>query len=101
MADFSITGHMKVGTLKERFHNEFGSLLRVYAGVKFADDDATVSSIAKKTVKRGSEVKAHGRTKVINFENAMKEIYGIRVQVAAKDDSKLVDNELTLAQSGK
>jgi hypothetical protein len=101
MADFDITGNLKVGTLKKRFKDEFGSTLRVYNGVKFADDDATVASIAKKTIQKGSEVKAHGRTKVGNFEESIKETYGIRVQVASPDDSSLVDNNLTLSASGK
>ena len=29
---FSITGQMKVSTLKKRFHDEFGLTLRVYDG---------------------------------------------------------------------
>jgi len=36
-----------------------------------------------------------------NFEKKMMELYGIKVQVASGDDSKLVDNSLTLSQSGK
>jgi hypothetical protein len=31
----------------------------------------------------------------------MKDIFGIKVQVATKDDSALVDNGLTLTASGK
>ena len=101
MADFTISGNMKVSTLRSKFKEEFGSTLRVYDGVKLADDDSTVASIAKKTVKRGSEMRAHGRMKVGNFEVAVKETYGIRVQVATPTNSALADNELTLSQSGK
>lgn len=92
---------MKVQTLQDNFKEEFGSTLRVYRGMKFADPDDTVGSIAKKTVKRGEEVSAHGRTKVGNFEKAVMEAYGIRVQVACPENENLVDNSLSLTQSGK
>jgi len=101
MADFKISGKMKVGTLKARFKESFGSTLRVYHGVGFANDDATVASIAKKSVKAGSEVSAHGKTKVGNFEKSVLAEYGIKVQIAKPDDSALSDNDLTLTQSGK
>ena len=45
MADFSIDGRMKVKTLKKQFKEAFGSTLRVYKGVGFADDEATLASI--------------------------------------------------------
>ena len=40
MADLSISGKMKVKTLKANFKEAYGSTLRVYVGKKFADDDA-------------------------------------------------------------
>jgi hypothetical protein len=101
MADFAISGRMKVKTLKANFKNEFGSTLRVYKGVKFADDDDTIASIASKKIESGSELKVNGNTKVGTFEDKMKDIFGIKVQVATKDDSALVDNGLTLTASGK
>jgi len=100
MADFSISGNMKVGTLKKRFKENFGSTLRVYKGKKFADDELTVASLATESIQRGAEVKAHGRMKVGNFESKLKESFGIIVQVATADDSKLVDNSLSLSESG-
>ncbi len=51
MADFTITGRMKVKTLKADFKENFGSTLRVYNGQKFADDDATLASIRKNDAK--------------------------------------------------
>ena len=51
MADFKINGNMKIGTLRKNFTKEFGSTIRLYKGIKFADDDDTVGSIAKKSVK--------------------------------------------------
>jgi len=101
MSDLKISGHMKIKTLKANFKAEFGSTLRVYSGVKFADDDATIGKISSLTIKAGSEVSANGHKKVGNFEKELHEVFGIKVQVASPDDSKLVDNELTLSQSGK
>ena len=101
MADFKISGHMKIKTLRENFTKQFGSTIRVYNGVKFASDDDTVGKIAKKTVKRGQEVGANGRKKVSTFEKQMKDVYGIKIQVANKNDSELVANDLSLTESGR
>ena len=67
MADLSISGKMKVKTLKANFKEEYGSTLRVYNGKKFADDDATLASIRKEDAK-GGEVKINGKMLVGNFE---------------------------------
>ena len=74
MADFSISGNMKIKTLKDNFKDQFGSTIRVYNGVKFASDSDTVGKIAKKSVKRGEDVSANGRTLVGNFEKQMNKI---------------------------
>lgn len=100
MADLSITGRMKVKTFKTSFKEEYGSTLRVYVGPKFADDDATLASIRKDGAK-GGEVKINGRMLVGNFEKKIFEEFGIKIQVATPDDSKLSDNTMTLSASGK
>ena len=101
MADFSISGNMKIKTLKDNFKDQFGSTIRVYNGVKFASDSDTVGKIAKKSVKRGEDVSANGRTLVGNFEKQMNKNYGIKIQVATRNDSELVANDVSLTQSGK
>lgn len=98
MADFKISGNMKVKSLKDDFKNEFGGTLRVYDGRSHADDDAKVGSIAKKTIARGSEVSANGNLLVRTFEDRIKETFGIRVEVAVADDSKLADDGCTLGK---
>ena len=100
MADFSISGKMKVKTLKANFKEEYGSTLRVYNGKKFADDDATLASIRKEDAK-GGEVKINGKMLVGNFEKKILEEFGIRIQVASPDHSKLADDSVTLTASGK
>ena len=100
MADFSISGKMKVKTLKANFKEEYGSTLRVYNGKKFADDDATLASIRKEDAK-GGEVKINRKMLVGNFEKKILEEFGIRIQIASPDDSKLADDSVTLTASGK
>ncbi len=100
MADFNINGRMKVSTLKKQFKDAFGSTLRVYKGKQFADEDATLASIRGEGAK-GGELACKGNMKVGSFEDKVKELYGISVQVATPDDSKLSDNSLTLTASGK
>ena len=96
-----ISGQMKIRTLKANFHQLFGSHLRLYDGNRLADEDATVASIAKTRISVGTSISAHGRTKVGNFEDNMMEAFGIRIQVANTDDNRLVNNDLSLAQSGR
>ena len=100
MADFSISGKMKVKTLKANFKEEYGSTLRVYNGKKFADDDATLASIRKEDAK-GGEVKINGKMLVGNFEKKILDEFGIKIQVANPDDSKLSEDSITLTASGK
>lgn len=92
MADFKITGNMKVKSLKEDFKAEFGGTLRIYDGRSHADDSATVGSVAKKTISKGSEVSANGNLLVKSFEKRIKDTYGIRVEVANADDTKLASD---------
>lgn len=101
MADFDISGRMKVKTLRTNFKKEFGSTLRVYNGVKFADDDATIASIADKKIAADAEVKANGRLKISTFSKKMADAFGIKVRVSDKDDKTLIDPEKTLTESGK
>ena len=95
---------MKVKTLKEKFKECFGSTLRVNKSASckgaFADDDATLASIRAEGAK-GGELVVKGNIKVGNFEKKVAELYGIGVQVANADDSKLADNEITISAAGK
>ncbi len=100
MADLKITGRMKVKTLRKDFQDAFGATLRVYNGARFADDNDTIASIRKGDAK-GGEFSANGNTKVGNFEKKVKELFGVKVQVATKDDSALADNDATLSQVGR
>lgn len=104
MADFTLNGRTKVKTLKDNFKKNFGSTLRVYKSVSckgaFADDNATLASIRAEGAK-GGELVVKGNMQVGNFEKMVAELFGVGVQVANADDSKLVDNSITLTASGK
>lgn len=100
MADFKVSGRMKVSSLQSQFKKNFGGTLRVYNGNKFADGGDTLASIRKGDVK-GGEFSASGNMHVGRFEDQMKENFGIKVQVANKDDSKLVKDNTSLSSSGK
>ena len=104
MAEFKLDGRMKVKGLKESFKKCFGASLRVYKSETckgaFADDDATLASIRAEG-KKGGELIVGGNLRVGNFEKKIAELYGIGVQVANKDDSKLADNDITLVAAGK
>ena len=94
---FSITGQIKVSTLKKRFNKEFGLTLRVYDGRSFADEDQTIGQIRKK--KGSGELSIKKNMKVGTLEEKIEEEFGIKVQIAGSDDSYLCKNELTLSSA--
>ncbi len=104
MAEFKLDGRMKVKTLKDNFKKNFGSTLRVYKSATcrgaFADDNATLASIRAEG-KAGGELTVGGNLKVGNFEKKVSEMYGIGVQVANSDNTKLADDNVTLVAAGK
>lgn len=95
---------MKVKSLKENFKKNFGATLRVYKSVScrgaMADDDSTLASLRAEGYK-GGELVVGGNLRVGNFEKKIAELYGIGVQVANADNSKLADDKITLVAAGK
>lgn len=100
MAELNLNGRTLVKTLKKEFKENWNATLRVYNGVKFADDEATLASIRKGDAK-GGELKVSGNIKVGNFESKMLEIFGVKVQVANSDDTKLSNNDITISAAGR
>lgn len=94
----NISGRMKVKSLKKEFNAEFGLVIRVYDGNKFADDDATIASLRK-----GGEIKGEfspqKNMKVGSFEDRMKADFGLKIQIAGSDDSYLCSDTLTLSKA--
>jgi hypothetical protein len=102
MAEFTVSGRMKVKTLKNTFKESFGVSLRVYKGNRFADDEDTLASVRKDTaLKTRDDLKVSGNMQIGTFTKKFKEIFGISVRVSDKDDEKLLDESITLSQAGK
>ena len=104
MAEIKINGRTTVRKLKADFKAAFGSSLRVYMSPtckgKMADDAATLASIRAEGAK-GGELSVKGNKTVGKFETEFAETWGIGVQVANADDTKLADNSVTLVAAGK
>ena len=84
---FSITGQIKVSTLKKRFHKEFGLTLRVFDGRSLADEGQTIGQIRKK--KGSGDLSIKKNMKVGTLEEKIESEFGIKVQIAGSDDSYL------------
>lgn len=103
MADLRIDSRMKVKTFKANFKKAFGASLRVYTTATCkakADDEATLGSLMTAGVK-GGEQTFGGNLRVGNFEKKVTEMFGIGVQVANADDTKLAKDDITLVAAGK
>ena len=97
-ADLKVSGIMTVKRLKENFKNEFGGTLRVYDGRAKADDNATLASIRRNEDAKGEELVCNGHLTVGSFERRMRDIFGIKVQVATPDDWTLALDGITLSK---
>ena len=73
----------------------------MYHGAKFADEKATLASLRKEGGSKAGDLKVSGNMLVGNFEKKFLETYGIKIQVANADDSKLVSDSLTLSAASK
>ena len=101
MAELSVSGRLTVGSLKNQFKKEFGLTLRIYYGARFADEKATLASLRKEGGSKAGDLKISGNMQVGNFEKKFLEIYGIKIQVATGDDTKLINDILTLSAASK
>ena len=99
MITIKISGRKTVKTLKKEFKTAFDATLRVFIDTDIAKDTATLASIRKSSTKSG-EIMLRGNILVSNFEKIMIEDFGIKIQVADKNDENLVNNSLTLAKCG-
>ena len=103
MADLRIDSRMKVKTFKANFKKAFGATLRVYTTANCkanADDEATLGSLMAEGTK-GGEATFGPNLKVGSFEKKIVDMYGIGVQVANSTNSKLSNDNITLAAAGK
>ena len=96
MSEIKVSGKLHVSSLKERFLKTFGVSIRVYHGVKFAEEDATLASVRVEGAGPSREFAVHGATKVGNVEKQFLENIGVKIQI---EDAagQLADNGVTLA----
>ena len=99
MITLKISGRKTVKTLKKEFKNAFDATLRIFIDMDIAEDTATLASVRKSSNKSG-EITLRGNMLVSNFEKIMIEDFGIKIQVADKNNENLVNNSLTLAKCG-
>lgn len=100
MATIKVTKASSVQSIKSQFNKEFSCNIRIYNGVKFADDKMKISDLSK-TDNPGGNLELGARSRVENVEKYFKESFGIKIQIANADNTKLAGNELTLTQAGK
>ena len=100
MAKIKVTKASSVKSIKSQFSKEFSCNIRIYNGIKFADDKMKISDLSK-TDNPGGELELGARSRVENVEKYFKDSFGIKVQIANADDTKLAGNEMTLTQAGK
>ncbi|MBR4266092.1 MAG: hypothetical protein IKQ46_08575 [Bacteroidales bacterium] len=93
-----VDGRMKVKTLKEAFKELYGFTLRVYNSQNhFVDDDLLLANVRQDaTADKSDEVYIDPTFTIDEFERAFMDHFGIKVQVAEADDSKLADNNIKL-----
>ena len=99
MITLKISGRKTVKTLKKEFKTAFDATLRVFDDMNIAEDTATLASVRKSSNKSG-EIMLRGNILVSNFEKIMIEDFGIKIQVADKNNEHLVNNSLTLSKCG-
>jgi hypothetical protein len=100
MATIKVTKASSVQSIKSQFSKEFSCNIRIYNGVKFADDKMKISDLSK-TDNPGGNLELGARSRVENVEKYFKESFGIKIQIANADNTKLAGNEMTLTQAGK
>jgi hypothetical protein len=93
----TVSGRQKVKTLKDAFKNEFGVTIRVYHGVRFADDNDTLASIRSDGAPGKGDFEVHGNTKVGNVEKQFLDGLGIKVKLE-NANGELADKEISLSQ---
>ncbi|MHA8092726.1 hypothetical protein V7S78_09420 [Aquirufa regiilacus] len=100
MAIIKVIKSSSVKSIKAQFNKEFACSIRIYHGVKMADDAMKISDLSK-TDNAGGELEIGPKSRVENVERYFQETFGIKVQISNADDSKLAVNSMTLNQAGK
>lgn len=98
MANINAHGRTKVGTFKKDFLEAYGVGIRIYDGVKFADESVSLASV--RTEKKSGKITINAKMLVGNLEKKIMDELGVKVQIENKN-GKLADNSVTLVSLGK
>jgi hypothetical protein len=95
--EIGVNGNLKVSTLKAMFKEQFGVNIRVYHGVKFASDDATLASIRvdDEGEERRKDFSVHGNSKVGTVEQDFRKNVGVKIQIEDAT-GELADNGVSV-----
>ncbi len=100
MSQIVVSPTQTVKSLQQQFKKHYGAHLRVYKGQHFADRSARLQDLVKEEIAGGILVVRRGVI-VSDFEKAFKERFGVTVQVAVADNSKLAKNDVDVKNAGK
>lgn len=99
MSIIKVTKASTVKSIKAQFKKDFSCSIRIYNGAKFADDSTKICELSK-TENSTGELEIGARSRVENVENYFMEKFGIKIQIANANDTKLANNSMTLTQAG-
>jgi len=100
MATIKVIKTSSVKSIKKQFSKEFCCTIRIYNGARFAEDEMKISELSKKD-NAGGELELGARSRVENVEKYFNDTFGIKIQIANADNTKLAKNDMTLSQAGK
>jgi hypothetical protein len=104
-SSFEIDETMLIVELTKKFKTSFGCSLRVYKGNAIANGALTIKALdarTRTTIKHDAEkLKIKASEKVGEVENKFMEHFGLKVQIADKNNKKLVPNEVTLGEASR
>ena len=102
---FEIEDTMTVSQIATQFKKKFGCSLRIYKGSALADGRMTIKTLDEKTSatinKDAGKLKIKATDRVAETENNFKKKFGIKIQIANYDNTKLVPNEITIGEASR
>lgn len=105
-AEFSVSPNKKLKTLSKDFELAFGLSLVFYKGNIIAEETLTLAALNKKSsanilTKSTEELRIRASMKVGQVEDLFLKTFGVTVQIKSKDAKNLIDNKMTIGDSGR
>lgn len=104
-SDFHLAPNKKIKTIQAEFQSNFGLFLRVYKGKMFADPEMTFAQLDQRTSAKinssNSDLKIKANMGIGEFEDLIKEHFGVTIQVANEFNTYCVNNKYTIGQASR